>query len=516
MLFSQCELTGDLVDSCVPGDVITVTGIVKARKSDTRRGPQNSSKCLFILYIDVNCVSNANKLEHSKLDVMQFSNPDMHLIAQIAMQEDIFKLLVHSLCPSIFGHEIVKAGLLLGLFGGNPKNTKKSEVSTRGDSHILVVGDPGLGKSQMLRAVAKVAPRGVYVCGNTATSSGLTVTMVKDGKGGDYALEAGALVLADQGVCCIDEFDKLGSDHNSLLEAMEQQSISIAKAGIVCNLAARTSVMAAANPAGGHYNRGKTVAENLKMPTPLLSRFDLIFILLDNPDTARDQLLSEHVIALHSSHGPKPGANAGGSRGQAATPNPRVTREQKDDIINTQILNTQASGWARGKPLSERLRLSPREDAALDRLPAVLLRKFVAYARKYVQPRLSNGAKAVLTNFFLKLRKDHQSPDGAPITTRQLESLVRLSEARAKCELRTVVTQEDAEDVVDIMKESMFDVYCDEFNHIDFRRGKGLSKGKQASVFMKALHRRAATKQSSLFSIKVGIYYSSRLMIYLF
>lgn len=162
------------------------------------------------------------------------------------------------------------------------------------------MGDPGLGKSQMLQAAANLAPRGVYVCGNTTSTAGLTVSLSKETGSGDFALEAGALVLADQGCCCIDEFDKMGSQHNALLEAMEQQCVSLAKAGVVCSLPARTSILAAANPTGGHYNKAKTVSENLKMSSALLSRFDLVFILLDKPDEETDSILSEHVMALHS------------------------------------------------------------------------------------------------------------------------------------------------------------------------------------------------------------------------
>ena len=151
----------------------------------------------------------------------------------------------------------------------------------------------------MLQAVANISPRGVYVCGSYSSTSGLTVTLLREGSG-DNVLEAGALVLADQGCCCIDEFDKMGQEHQSLLEAMEQQSISIAKAGIICSLPARTSVIAAANPVGGHYNKAKTVAENLKLSPAVLSRFDLIFILIDRPDEELDKMLSEHVMALHA------------------------------------------------------------------------------------------------------------------------------------------------------------------------------------------------------------------------
>ncbi|XP_033102817.1 DNA helicase MCM8-like [Anneissia japonica] len=153
---------------------------------------------------------------------------------------------------------------------------------------------------KMLKAVVNVAPRGVYVCGNTTSATGLTVTLSKESGTGDYTLEAGALVLADQGCCCIDEFDKMSSQHQALLGAMEQQSISLAKAGIVCNLPARAAILAAANPVGGHYNKAKIVSENLKMGSALLSRFDLVFILVDKPDEQMDSMLSEHVMAMHA------------------------------------------------------------------------------------------------------------------------------------------------------------------------------------------------------------------------
>jgi len=201
----ECELTDDLVDSCMPGDTVVLTGIVKARKIQSAGGGRGPPKSLSMWYIEVNSMSASvqNGGEEEKLDVQQFTDTDLEFVVEIASQESIFRLLVHSLCPSIYGHEIVKAGLLLGLFGGVRKNTgEKERVSVRGDPHILLVGDPGLGKSQMLRATAAVAPRGVYVCGNTTTTTGLTVTMVREGS--DFALEAGALVLADQGCCCID------------------------------------------------------------------------------------------------------------------------------------------------------------------------------------------------------------------------------------------------------------------------------------------------------------------------
>ncbi|CAH1977529.1 unnamed protein product [Acanthoscelides obtectus] len=288
----DCELTEDLVKCCIPGDDVTLTGIVKVRDANSNNGC-NKQHTIFNLYLEA--ISICNDKKQSRRDVssegMTFNVSDCHLIQEIHSHPNLFKFLVHCICPSICGHEIVKAGLLLSLFGGT-----KSETF-RGESHVLIVGDPGLGKSQMLQACANVAPRGIYVCGNTSTSSGLTVSVTREGN--EFAMEAGALMLADQGCCCIDEFDKMPSQHACLLEAMEQQSISVAKAGIVCNLPTRASILAAANPAGGHYNKAKTIAENLKISSPMLSRFDLIFILLDQPNEQMDLLLSKHVLGLH-------------------------------------------------------------------------------------------------------------------------------------------------------------------------------------------------------------------------
>ena len=199
------------------------------------------------------------------------------LIRQVLAHEDAFSFLVHSACPSIFGNDTVKAGIFLALFGGTEKQRvgpsgEKETVPIRRDCHVFVVGDPGLGKSQMLNACNRTVPRSAYVCGNTATTSGLTVTVVCE-PNGKFAFEAGALVLGDNGVCLIDVMDKISAEHAALLEGMEQQSVSVAKVGLVCNLSARTSVITAANAHGGQYDRSRTVSENLKLPQPLLSRF---------------------------------------------------------------------------------------------------------------------------------------------------------------------------------------------------------------------------------------------------
>uniref|UniRef100_A0A671MAE0 DNA helicase MCM8 n=1 Tax=Sinocyclocheilus anshuiensis TaxID=1608454 RepID=A0A671MAE0_9TELE len=351
----ECELTQDLVDSCVPGDMVTITGVIKV-SNEEGNNRNKKDKCMFLLYIQANSVSNS-KGQKSKAasdsegqgPSVEFSIKDLYAIQEIQAQEDLFKLI----------------------------------------------------------AMCNVAPRGVYVCGNTTTTSGLTVSLSRDSGSGDYALEAGALVLGDQGICCIDEFDKMGSQHQALLEAMEQQSISLAKAGIVCTLPARTSIIAAANPVGGHYNKAKTVSENLKMGSALLSRFDLVFILLDTPNEDHDHLLSEHVMAMR--------AGKNGAVSSAA-----VTRYSTQES-SISILEVSSE-----KPLADTLKLVPGE--AFDPIPHQLLRKYVGYARHYVHPTLSAEAAQVLQDFYLELRKQNQTADSTPITTRQLESLIRLTE----------------------------------------------------------------------------------------
>nr|XP_060642071.1 DNA helicase MCM8 isoform X1 [Anolis sagrei ordinatus] len=488
----ECELTQDLVDSCVPGDVITVAGIVKVANTEEGASRNKNDKCVFLLYIEANSISNtkgqkAKNYEHgiNNQSCMEFSLKDLYAVQEIQAEEDLFKLIVNSLCPTIYGHEIVKAGLVLALFGGCQKYVDdKNRIPIRGDPHLLVVGDPGLGKSQMLQAVCNIAPRGVYVCGNATTTSGLTVTLSRDSSSGDFSLEAGALVLGDQGICGIDEFDKMGSQHQALLEAMEQQSISLAKAGIVCSLPARTSIIAAANPVGGHYNKAKTVSENLKMGSALLSRFDLVFILLDIPNEDHDHLLSEHVMAMRG------GKQSGCSSAVVTRPNSQNSNRSLLEAVSD-------------KPLSERLKVIPGE--SFDPIPHQLLRKYVGYARQYVQPRLSPEAAQVLQHFYLELRQQSQRADGTPITTRQLESLIRLTEARSRLELREKATKEDAEDVVEIMKYSMLGTYSDEFGKLDFERsqhGSGMSNRSQAKRFVSALHGIAERTYNNLFEFQ--------------
>ncbi|CAE7190050.1 Mcm8 [Symbiodinium sp. KB8] len=510
------ELTEDLVDTCVPGDIVHVSGMIRSVNADVAAGRSaGSARHLFILFMEAHSVVAAKVSRSGSGDSKQFSERELELVRAIASHRDPFSL-----------GEAVKAALCLGLFGGTHAasaaamaefgaaeepgapnlagggrggaGSDRFKLRVRGDPHVLIVGDPGLGKSQMLRAVSGLTPRGVYVCGNTASGSGLTVTMVRDPDSGDFGLEAGALVLSDQGICCIDEFDKMGKEHQALLEAMEQQRISIAKAGMVASLSARTSVLAAANPVGGHYDRSKTVTENLRMHPALLSRFDLLFIILDRPDEERDRQLSAHVMALHDSA--------------------RIERVNllNDNAIRGEVPDRPAGGAAdpglgglagaqesrAGSGDFER-RLRWAVAAIDDPVPPSLLRKYVAYARRFCHPSLSPAAALVLQDFYIDLRQRHGDDDTTPITTRQLESMVRLVQARAKIELRETVTRSDAMDVVQLMQRSLLDVAMDAMGTVDFSRSVGaggMSMQRQVKAVVSALNRVARLRGTDKFS----------------
>ncbi|XP_044482160.1 probable DNA helicase MCM8 [Mangifera indica] len=497
----ECELSEDLVDACIPGDVVTVTGIIRVINNymDIGGGKSRSkNQGFYYLYLEAISIknsksqSNAEDLQDSNsnaraselADLFSFSPRDLEFIVKFSEEygSDIFQQIVQSICPSIYGHELVKAGITLALFGGVRKySMDKNKVPVRGDIHVVIVGDPGLGKSQLLQAAAAVSPRGIYVCGNATTKAGLTVAVVKDSMTSDYAFEAGAMVLADSGLCCIDEFDKMSAEHQALLEAMEQQCVSVAKAGLVASLSARTSVLAAANPVGGHYNRAKTVNENLKMSAALLSRFDLAFILLDKPDELLDKRVSDHIMSLHSGY-------------QQHSP---AAKKFRTASLHTDGVDISVKSGS----LVSRLRLDPRKDSDFVPIPAPLLRKYIAYARTFVFPRMSKPAAEILQKFYLQLRDHNTSADSTPITARQLESLVRLAEARAKLDLREEITAQDAMDVVEIMKESLYDKYVDEHGFVDFGRSGGMSQQKEAKRFLSALNKQSELQQKDCFSI---------------
>ncbi len=392
--YVEVFVVDDLVDVARPGDRVVVTGIVKARSETI---PGKGKLRSFLTYVEANHIETIGK----ELETVEISPEDEKKILEIAKRDFIHKDIMDSIAPSIYGYDDIKEAIMYLLFGGVPKVTAEG-IPIRGDIHVLLVGDPGTAKSQILKYVAKVAPRGLYTSGRGTTAAGLTAAVLRE-KGGGMVLEAGALVLADKGVACIDEIDKMrDEDRIAMHEMMEQQTVSVAKGGIIATLNARASILAAANPKFGRYEDRLSVAENIDIPIVILSRFDLIFIQKDYPEKTVDEKLSEHILTVHR------------------------------------------TGGAAAKPP----------------IPPELLRKYITYARSRINPRLTEEAANHLREFYLKMREMSGSGEGTPvaITPRQLEALVRIAEARARAALREEVTKIDAEAAIRIMKRSLRDV----------------------------------------------------------
>ncbi len=390
-----CKLIGDeIVDVARPGDHVSIVGIVRAfAPSLMGMGKLRT----FILQLDANSVEVLGKEPETSPPTPE----EEAKIISLSKDPGVHKKIMSSIAPSIFGLEHLKEAIMYLLFGGVSKSLP--DVNVRGEMNALIIGDPGTAKSQLLQYVSRIAPRGLYTSGRGTTAAGLTAAVVRE-KGGSMSLEAGALVLADKGIACIDEMDKMRpEDRVAIHEAMEQHTVSVAKGGIVATLNARTAVLAAANPSLGRYEPNRTVAENISLPVTILSRFDLIFVLRDVPNKESDGKMSRHILEIH------------------------------------------------------RRGVSPVE-AQVD---AELLRKYVSYA-KTVKPELSEEALKRLSDFYLAMRSASES-EGSPvaITARQLESLVRVAEARARVALRPEVTAEDAEAAIVIMKRSLEEVGID-------------------------------------------------------
>ena len=300
------------------------------------------------------------------------------------------------------------------LFGGAVKELEDG-TRLRGDIHILIVGDPGIGKSQILKYVSKLAPRSVYTSGKGTSGAGLTAAAVRDELGG-WSLEAGALVLGDQGNVCVDELDKMRSeDRSALHEALEQQTVSIAKAGIMATLNTRCSVLAAANPKFGRFDRYKSVADQIDLPSPILSRFDLTFVIEDRPNVEKDRALAQHILKIHQSS--------------------NVDYEIEPE----------------------------------------LLRKYIAYARKNINPKLTDEATKVLEEFYVSVRSGGVEEDTpVPITARQLEAIIRLAEASAKLQLKDKVEASDAHRAIALQRKTLEKIGLDpETGKIDIDKVEG-------------------------------------------
>ena len=385
---------GDLAGKIRPGDRVTIYGILKvAPDKDLKIG----RKPLFTPYIESVLIEK----ETSDEEEVKLTEEEKEMILKLKEDKDLEKKIIQSIAPSIYGEEEIKKAIAALLFGGVPKVLPDGS-KIRGSINILLIGDPGTGKSQLLKYVASLAPRAIYTSGKGASAAGLTAAVVKSED--EWILEAGVLVLADKGIACIDEFDKMSrDDRRALHEAMEQQTISIAKAGIVATLNARTSILAAANPKLGRYNPNLPISDNIDLPPTILSRFDLIFVMKDTPNIENDAKKAKYILGLHA-------------------------------------------GEVKAEPP----------------IPVDLFKKYILYAREYVFPKLTEAAAKKIKEFYLKMRTMHlhEQQEGVAmspiaITTRQLEALVRLAEAHARMLLKEEVDEEDAEFAINLVKYSL-------------------------------------------------------------
>ena len=391
----------DLVDNARPGDRIILTGIVRIEQEQITGTRVNSG--LHRLRIEGNNIEflggrggkNSRRSEREEI-----SPEEEKIIKSLGQNADVYERLINSFAPHIQGHAIIKESILL-LMVGSTQRIMGDGTKIRGDINVFLVGDPGTAKSEMLKFCARLAPRGLYTSGRGSTAAGLTAAVVRD-KTGIMMLEAGAVVLGDQGLVCIDEFDKMKpEDRSALHEVMEQQSASIAKGGIVATLNARTSILAAANPMYGKYDPFKNITENVALPIPLLTRFDLIFVVRDIPSKEKDRTIAQHIIGLH-----------------------------KKSATDTRSL-----------------------------IDADIFTKYLAYCKRS-DPILTPDAEEKILDYYLKMR-NVESEEMITVTPRQLGGLIRLATARARLLMKDQVEAEDAERAIFLIQSMLEDAGVD-------------------------------------------------------
>ena len=443
--YVNVSIKQDLVDYARPGDRIVLTGIVRIEQ-ERISGVSKSESALYRLRMDGNNVEfiGGKGLKSSRRTEREEISPDEEkLVKSLAKNPDIYDRLIASFAPHIKGHALFKEAILL-LIVGSTQRVLTDGTKIRGDINVFLVGDPGTAKSEMLKFCARIAPRGLYTSGRGSTAAGLTAAVVRDASG-IFMLEAGAVVLGDQGLVCIDEFDKMRpEDRSALHEVMEQQSASIAKGGIVATLNARTSILAAANPMFGKYDIFKNIYENVNLPIPLLTRFDLVFIVRDIPSQEKDRNIAQHIISQH------------GSSGTDTT-----------SLIDIDILT-----------------------------------KYLSYAKRG-EPALTKEAENLIMEFYLKMRNisGDDKENMITITPRQLEGLIRLATARARLLLKNKVEGEDADRAIylfnEMLKNSGTDVNTGKVD-IGVLQGRPKSEVSKLQMFMEILRSLEGEPKSSV------------------
>ncbi|KAF2279186.1 DNA replication licensing factor MCM3 [Westerdykella ornata] len=442
-------LDDDLVDRVKPGDRIQLVGIYRSLGN---RNASSGSSTFRTLILANNIILLSSK-SGGGIAQATITDTDIRNINKLAKNKRVFDLLSQSLAPSIYGHDYIKKAILLLLLGGQEKNLDNG-THLRGDINILMVGDPSTAKSQLLRFVLNTAPLAIATTGRGSSGVGLTAAVTSDKETGERRLEAGAMVLADRGVVCIDEFDKMSDvDRVAIHEVMEQQTVTIAKAGIHTSLNARCSVIAAANPIFGQYDIHKDPHRNIALPDSLLSRFDLLFVVTDDIEDARDRQISEHVLRMHRYR--QPGTEEGapvreegaqllgvGLENDTESNGPTEVYEKFNPMLHSGVTVTVGRGASRRTEV----------------ISIPFIKKYIQYAKRE-KPMLTKGAADHIVATYSALRNDELDSGTrrtSPITARTLETLIRLSTAHAKARLSKRVEQKDADIAEQILRFALF------------------------------------------------------------
>lgn len=446
-------LDDDLVDTLKPGDRVQIVGVYRSL------GGGGNTSSSFRTVVLANSVYPLHARSTGISAKENITDNDIRNINKLSKNKHLFDRMSQSLAPSIYGHEHIKKAVLLMLLGGVEKNLDNGS-HLRGDINILMVGDPSTAKSQILRFVLNTAALAIATTGRGSSGVGLTAAVTTDKETGERRLEAGAMVLADRGIVCIDEFDKMSDvDRVAIHEVMEQQTVTISKAGIHTSLNARCSVIAAANPVFGQYDVHKEPHKNIALPDSLLSRFDLLFIVTDDVDMKRDRSISEHVLKSHRYQPP------GYAEGEPIREKVNLSLAVGNEVLNQEEDDDQEQPiYEKYNPLlhaGAEAALNAKKESGKRIKPKIIaipfVRKYIQYAKNRVEPVLTKGASDKIVETYADLRNDEQVlGKTSPITARTLETLIRLSTAHAKLRLSKTVNISDAKVAEELLKFALF------------------------------------------------------------